>query len=193
MPGLPLTPMSELDAVNVMLSVIGSQPVNSLELAGVSEVSIARETLHQVSRQVQSIGFRFNTEENYPLPVDVDGYIYVPRNALKLDISDPTDRDIVQRGNRLYDRKRHSFKFDAPVEVDIVFFLPFEELPQVVRDYVTIRAARVFQGRVLGDEKSYGFTLQDEQLAYAAMMEAEIDVGDYNIFYNPDIRKVLER
>ena len=25
------------------------------------------------------------------------------------------------------------------LNVDIVFFLPFEELPQVVRDYITIR------------------------------------------------------
>lgn len=190
---LPLQPLTELDAVNIMLGVIGSQPVNTLELAGVSEVSIAHETLHQVSRQVQSIGFRFNTEENYTLQVDVDGYIYVPRNALKVDPSDPNDRDIVYRGNRLYNRRTHSYKFDKEVLVDIVFFLPFEELPQAVRDYVTIRAARVFQARVLGDETTHGFTLQDEQMAYYALMESEMDVGDYNIFNNPDIQRILMR
>lgn len=193
MPQLPLQPMTELDAVNIMLSVIGSQPVNSLELAGVSEVSIARETLHQVSRQVQARGFRFNTEENYRLPVDVDGYIYIPKNALRIDLSDPNDTDIVPRGNRLYNRRTHSFKFTDGVDVDIVWFLPFEELPQTVRDYITIRAARVFQGRVLGDDKTYAFTLQDEMLAYQTMMEAEMDTGDYNIFKNPDIQRILMR
>lgn len=193
MPKLPLQPMTELDAVNIMLSVIGSQPVNSLELAGVSEVSIARDTLHQVSRQVQSRGFRFNTEENYYLPVDVDGYIYIPRNALRVDPSDPNDRDIVPRGNRLYNRRTHSFKFTDGVKVDIVWFLPFEELPQAVRDYITIRAARVFHGRMLGDEKGYAFTAHDEMLAYQTMMEAEMDTGDYNIFNNKDIRRILMR
>lgn len=189
---LNLTPTTELEAVNLMLVSIGEQPVNTLEQPGVSEVSIARDILHQVSRQVQAIGLRCNSESNYRLPVDVDGYIILPSNTLSVDASDPT-MDVVQRGNKLYDRKNHTYKFAQGVEVDIVFFLPFEELPQVVRDYIAIRAARVFQAKTVGSEALHAFTAEDEQKAYLALVAAEIDSGDYNIFNNSDIQRMLQR
>lgn len=189
---LNLTPTTELEAVNLMLVSIGEQPVNTLEQPGVSEVSIARDILHQVSRQVQALGLRCNSESNYRLPVDVDGYIILPSNTLSVDASDPT-MDVVQRGNKLYDRKNHTYKFTQGVEVDIVFFLPFEELPQVVRDYIAIRAARVFQAKTVGSESLHAFTAEDEHKAYLALVAAEIDSGDYNIFNNSDIQRMLQR
>ncbi len=98
---LPLTLLSELDAVNAMLESIGEQPVNTLETSGISEVSIARDTLHAVSRQVQAAGLHFNSEEGYTLPMDTDGQIIHPANTLKVDATDPGS-DYVQRGNRLF-------------------------------------------------------------------------------------------
>src|SRR5690625_3614987 len=100
---LPLQPLTELDAVNIMLVSIGEQPVNTLELAGVSEVSVGRDILHQTSRQVQSQGLRCNYEENYPLTRDVNGQVKLPANTLKVYPTDHTV-DYVQRGDRLYDR-----------------------------------------------------------------------------------------
>lgn len=189
---LPLVPMTELDAVNAMLISIGEQPVNTLEATDNAEVSIARNVLHQVSRQTQAVGLLCNSEENYPLVVDVDGYIRLPANTLKVDATD-SSIDVVMRGRRLYDRKNHTYKFKDTLNVDIVFFLPFEELPQVVRDYITIRATRVFQSNVVGSEILYEFTAKDEMDAHMAMVQQEVDHGDYNMLNNPDVQMMLRR
>lgn len=189
---LPLVPMTELDAVNAMLISIGEQPVNTLEVTDNAEVLIARNILHQVSRQTQAVGLLCNSEENYPLAVDVDGYIRLPANTLKVDATD-SSIDVVMRGRRLYDRKNHTYKFKDTLNVDIVFFLPFEELPQVVRDYITIRAIRVFQSKVVGSETLYEFTAKDEMDAYMAMVQQEVDHGDYNMLNNPDVQMMLRR
>ena len=58
---------TELEAVNTILECIGEQPTATLEVPGISEVALARQLLHNVSRAVQSEGFSFNSEEEYPL------------------------------------------------------------------------------------------------------------------------------
>lgn len=190
---LPLVPTTELEAVNIMLTSIGEQPVNTLETPGVSEVSIARTILHQTSRQVQERGLRCNSEENYTLALDVSGFLQIPANALRVDPTDDT-KDYVVRGSRLYDRENHTFEFKQPVKVDIVFFLSFTDLPQAAREYITIRASRVFQTRVLGSEVLHAFTAADEQQAFLSLMSQETDVADYNVFrHSPTLQRMLRR
>lgn len=190
---LSLTPTTELEAVNIMLTSIGEQPVNTLESGGVSEVSIARTILHQTSRQVQEVGLRFNKETEYSLAKSPDDTVSIPSNALRVDPSDYT-KDYVVRGSRLYDRENHTYEFDEAVKVDIVFFLTFTDLPQAAREYITIRAARIFQTRVLGSETLHAFTLSDEQQAFLALMRQEIDSADYNVFRSsPYMQQALRR
>jgi len=190
---LPLTPTTELEAVNVMLTSIGEQPVNTLDTPGISVVSIARAILHQTSRQVQERGLRCNTETDFPLPVDEHGNVRVPANTLKVDPTDPT-KDYVLRGDRLYDRRNRTYTFTEPVRVDLVLFLPFEQLPQAAREYITIRAARIFQTRVLGSETLHAFTLEDERQAFHSLIAAEVETGDYNVFdHSPTLQRMLRR
>lgn len=189
---LPTVPLTELDAVNIMLANIGEQPANQLDESGISEVSIAQQMLHNVSRQIQAKGLRCNSETNYTLPLDVNGEIILPSNTLKVDASDPS-LDVCQRDGKLYDREKHTFIFTKPVDVDITFFLPFEQLPQSVRDYITIVAARQFQVRWLGSETLSALTEDDERKAYLALIDEEIDTGDFNIFNSYDTAMMLRR
>lgn len=189
---LPLQPLTELDAVNILLMTIGERPVTTLETDGLTEVSIARHTLHQISRQVQAEGLRCNSEKAMPLVPDLDGIVRLPDNTLKAVPSDPY-QDLVVRGGRLYDRANHTFHIGRTVKVDIVLFLPFEDLPQVVRDYITIRASRVFQAKILGSDVLYQYTVDDEQQAYLAMIREEIDSGNFNMLDAPDVRLRLRR
>lgn len=183
---------TELEAVNTILECIGEQPTSTLEVSGISEVSLARQLLHNVSRAVQSEGFTFNSEEDYPLAPDVEGFIYIPDNVIKIDAHD-RNLDIVQRGNRLYDKTNHTFKFNKTIKCDVVFFLPFEEIPQAAREYITIKAARQFQTRYLGSENLYSLSIQDELEARHRLIDAEVDVGDYSIFDNYSVTRVLRR
>lgn len=188
----PLTASTELEAVNFLLLSIGEQPINDLYVTGVSEVSIARSLIHQVSRQVQANGMSFNTEYSYRLPLSTEKEIIVPSNTLKVDATD-TSRNIVRRGNRLYDIDNHSFSFEESIDVDIVFFIEFDNLPQTVRDYVITKSARMFQSKVVGSQALYAFSESDEQQTYITMMRAENDSQDLNILTNSDIMSGMRR
>lgn len=179
-----------------MLSTIGESPVNSLDGGNaLADAAIAREILKEVSIQVQEEGWHFNIEKNMKVEPAVDGFIYVPGNCIQVDTTGYSyQRDVCVRGNRLYDRDNHTYQFTDGVYVDMFLLLDFEELPQAARHYVTIRAARVFQQRVVGSEALGNFTERDEMRARAALRKYEADTADYNILTgNYDIMKIIER
>jgi len=189
---LEYTPTSELEAVNIMLSIIGEQPVNSFE-GGYTEALLARTALHNTSRNVQKLGLHFNSEEDYPLVPTVDGYYMVPNDCLKINPSE-FGLDVVWRGTKLYDRENHTYIFTtSTMDVDLVFFLPFTSIPEAIRFYITIRAARRFAEDVVGSTDIVNFTEDDEQKALVALMADEADMDDTTLLNNPDIYKVVNR
>ncbi len=185
--------LTELEAMNVMLSVIGEAPVNTLSGAATVDMIQAKAILSQVSREVQSVGWHFNIEKDYPLVPDVNQEIILAANMVRVDADQFPELDVVQRGLKLYNRKDHTFKFDKTVKAEIIFLFPFEELPQVARQFITIRAARIFQDRMVGSDTLHGFTAVDEQKALADLKEAEGDTGDYSIFDHYDAYRPLDR
>lgn len=193
---LSQTPTSELEAINLMLFVIGESPVNTVEDTGVVDAVIARQILTQSSRDVQRIGWHWNTEINYPLtPTFPEGELLLPTNTLKVDTTGVDQAvDSVQRGNRLYDRKNHSFTFTKEVRVEIVLLLPFDQLPESARSYIAIRAARQFQERMVGSESLWQFNTRDEMRAWADLHSAEADTLGLNVFTdNPSVLRVTNR
>lgn len=175
---------TELEAINLMLSVIGEAPVNNAEDNGVIDAVIARQILNDTSREVQSRGWHWNTDKGlelsptYPLP----GELLLPANTLQVDTVYPdAGIDAVQRGNKLWDRRNHTYRFDRPVRIDLIRFLDFEELPQAARTYITVRAARIFQDRVVGSDTLNGFNEKDEVRALVVLRNAEAETGGYNM------------
>jgi hypothetical protein len=192
-----LTPTSELEAINTILSVIGESPISSLsDISSVADAVTAQSILSEVSRQVQTKGWHFNTEKDFELSPDTFAKeIVIPSNALRVDsMGDDREMDVVQRGNRLYDRVKHTFQFDKSIKCDLVVLLPFDQLPQAARHYVTIKAARIFQSRTVGSEALYQFTSVDERDALLDLKRNEGITGDYNILTsNPTVFRSLIR
>src|SRR5690606_10721927 len=129
------------------------------------------------------------------VPTAFDKEIILPGNCLRVDtVGFDKGVDVAQRGNRLYDRQKHTYKFDKSLTVDMVVLLPFEELPEAARYYIAVRAARVFQARSVGSESLYQFTAQDEQLALVDLKKAEGVTGDHNMFTGSwSVAKMLNR
>lgn len=178
-----LTLTTELEAVNEMLRVIGEAPVNALDDSGLKAVADARRVLHNTSRQVQSTGWHFNSEKNYPLSRDGDGKIAAPPDALRIDSSgNYADIDLVKRGVWLYDRGKHTYVFQKDITVDVVWFLEFESLPQSARWFITVRAARIFQDGAVTSVELHKFTEADEIAARAQFLDDESEEADYNMF-----------
>jgi hypothetical protein len=190
---------TKLEAVNTMISVIGEAPVNSLGVGtGFIPVSVsqAESVLDETTKAVQSEGWHFNTEHEYPLTPDaVTKRIKLPGNTLSVDL-DPqiyTDSDPVQRGRKLYDRKNHTDKWSKEVKASIIFELDFDELPEQFRHYITVKSARIFASRFLGNREIEGFALRDEIEAKARAIESDSENSDRTIFDSYSVLRVLDR
>lgn len=194
---MALTPTTELDAINIMLATIGESPINSLDAAtGVVDAVTARSILSEVSVQVQEEGWHFNTEEEFELSPALDTQeIYVPANAIEVDTSPyDSDYDVAIRGQRLYDRGNKTYVFTKSLKCDLTVLLEFNDLPQAARHYIAIRAARVFQQRVVGSDTLGSFTEKDEARALRSMRRYEARTADYNILTsNYSVMRVLDR
>ena len=185
----------KLDAINAMLIGIGEAPVNTLN-SGLQEAEIAEITLDNMSREVQSQGWTFNTDIRKTLVKLSSGKIPIPNNTLELDtllLKRNYNSDIIQRGGYLYDRTKNTDIFTADVVVDIVYLLAFEKIPEVARRYITLRAGRKFQEDSLGSDTMTQLQLKDEQAALFALRNSDSQSADFNIFDEYDTYRALDR
>lgn len=194
---MSLIATTKLEAVNTLLKTIGEAPVATLvgneSLA--TDVQEAISTLDEVSREVQSAGWTFNREKDYPLTRAADNQIVVPLNAAKVDVDKDVyyDIDPVLRGTKLYDRTSHTYYFTKDLKAEIVFLLEFEELPETARRYILLRASRMFQDRAVGSSDIRQTAAADETAALYALQEEEGESGDYSIFDNYTVSRTLDR
>ena len=192
------TPTTKLEAVNSMLSTIGEAPVNSLQ-SGLVDAETAETILNEVSRSVQAHGWNFNLELDYSVPADTSGNVILPSDIIRADLAQSETKyrsskeEYVQRGNKMYDKVKHSFNIGKTLKLDVVVLLDFEECPEVARRYITVKAARIFQERVVGSDSLSAMNRNDEQEALFALREMEGDNGDYNIFDDYGTASVLDR
>ena len=171
---------------------VGESPVNTLDVQS-PEVAIAQSTLRQVCREVQAEGWKFNTETEYPITLDTNDQCIVPNNVLQIDINNfkhLNDYDVVRKDDngivKLYDLIKHQFEFENTSEdklyCDIIWMVDFELIPQVFKDYITIRASRIASNRMVNNPQAAELIATDEQLARALALEYDTNQGDYNIF-----------
>ena len=189
-----LAPMTELDGVNCLLLSIGNAPVNALDTPGNKDAAIARLTLFDVSRQTQAKGWWFNREYGYPLVADANGNIAVPATTLQLAGADTKYR-VIQRNGQLYDLDARSFVFPVgtTVLVDLTQMFAFETLPQVARNYITARAARIFQTNTIGSDILYRFGAEQVAEAYTSLIQADTRAKRANVLQGPRMTQVVSR
>jgi hypothetical protein len=186
------TPITELDAVNLCLEQIGEQPVNTIPTSGLSDAVVAQNVVHRVSRRVQGMGLHCNTDEDYPLVPDINGNIAIPVNALSVDPSDAS-QDYTWRAGKLYDRRNQTSVFTQTVKVDIIWFFPFGDLPDHVRDYVAVVAAQEFQKHVVGSESLMGMSQEDVARIRTEFMRKEVFDTDATMLDSPGVWETVIR
>jgi len=192
------TRTTELEAVNTILSTIGEAPLNSLTGSLPVDGTVAVNILSEITREVQSAGWHFNTHYKVTLSRDTNNKIPLATNILRVEL-DPNrysklQYDIVQRNNYLYNLAKNQNTFDTNFEdVIAVYLLPFDEIPEQAKRYITIRSARVFHDRTLGANTLHKFSTEDEARALIILKQAEASTGDYSIFDTPEQAYTITR
>ena len=173
---------TELSAVNTLLANIGQAPTSSLDTTN-PQVALAVNQLKQINNDVQSEGWVFNTEQNYPFTPDTDGFIFIPSNVLRLDLPwDGGHHQPVIRDGKLYDKITHSYVWSGVQQLDVTWLFDFVEIPETAKQYITQRAANLFAMRMTGSTEVAKYAEREEASARAALLEYECNQGGYNIF-----------
>lgn len=175
-----VTPSNKLDAVNEILSAVGSSPVNSLEDELNVDVLNAVRVLDSVSKEIQSRGWDFNIEDSVALlPDDDTNLVPCPNNYLRFVSS---GYKLIRRSGYFFDILSQTNEFPEGLTLDtLVRGLDFEELPEVFRKFITCRAARIFQMRYLTSDDLNKHLMTEESSAYADIIDYDLTTGNYNI------------
>jgi hypothetical protein len=177
-----------LIAVNKLLSSIGQAPVNDdIEIDSTYDAKRAKECLEETKREVLARGWDFNTDKEWDFPIDQNGYIPVPYNVLDIVSS---DRDIIMRDWRLYSRKEKSAIFKNSVKCKVIWDMDFNSITYPIRHYITIKASRIFQREVLGDNTAFAYSEQDERNALFKALSSNDRTAGYNMLNSEFGREV---
>ena len=186
---------TELSSVNSILGSIGQSPVSRLydnrggNLEFINpEIAFVHNLLMEVNTDIQSEGWIFNTEFNYEMLPNDDQEIRIPPNVIRLDVSEGQvyrDCDPVKRGDRLYDRYNHTYKFNRPVKLDYVFLLDYTDIPTVFQRLITLRASGRAATQLVSNPNLVQLLATQEAQARAAVVEYECNQGDHTFFGTP--------
>lgn len=177
---------SELSMVNECLLAIGEAPyidgtiVESLPVG--TDGEIAKRIVRSTMLEVQQKGWYFNTEYDFKLYPDVNDFVAVPPNVLRLDFGNSGNkhRYIIQ-GSSIYDRKDQTFKIKETLTADVVWLEDYSDLSIEAYAYITLRSARKFQQRVIGSGEIDQFTIRDEADALTDLQRVQMQTQDYKL------------
>ncbi len=192
-----LTPASELDAVNLMLSSFGGTRINSLAGELPIDAAEAQGTLNEISRDIQKRGWYWNTEY-YKLSPNTDGKIALPENTLSVDAVDSNEGlRVTARSGFLYNLTPYSSGDDFtdydPISLKLVLGLKFDDLPGAARAYVSHKAARIFVARQEGDQIALQTAGQEENTSLADLRREDNRAVPRSMRNSLSVRRVLAR
>jgi hypothetical protein len=178
-------PITELEAVNMMLSAIGEAAVSSLETVTTVEVTQAKNLLSNINREVQQKGWHFNTEWDVSLSRDAQNRIPIGSNTLSIHVENQlTTIRGIDGVMYLYDLDNNTFTWTTNLDNAVtIALLDFKNTPQSLRQYVTAKASRVFQEEIIGQISAEQINRQEEQEAYADLLDDEAERAGFNVGY----------
>ena len=177
--------MTELEAVNILLAAIGEAAVSSLETATTVEVTQAKKLLSNVNRAAQQKGWHFNTEWDVVLTRDADDRI--PLSESILSVYQPGQLMTIRgRSGSMfaYDLDNNTFTWTKNLNNAVtITLLDFIDTPNTFRQYVTTRAARIFQEEIVGQVSAETVNRQEEAEAYADLLDDDAERAGLNVAY----------
>jgi len=188
---LPNRLTSLLDAVNTCLFAIGLAPVNSIVNNEDLDVANALSAIRAQDLEVQSLGWSWNLTRQVRFLPNSAGHIQLPDNLLFVDKAyrerefvssfSGTPCDVTERGDRLFDKENNTFVFEEGIVLDYITRFPYEELPEVAKRYIAIKAAQILQSSFEGYDSARIVTQEQVSSALVALERHEDRVRDRDL------------
>lgn len=177
--------MTYLDAINTVLRYIGEYPVDSVDVM-YPTVELIKPALEEQRTALLIQGWWFNTSRNRTLQPDSIGQVQVPTDTL---LCIPVTEEFVWNGR--YISRKDGTAPNAPVQVDLVGDIPFEDLPLTAKYAVVYAAAYSVYVGDFGVDNSAEALLQQAQGYFQALTAQHTRTRKYSAKHRPEYRKYL--
>lgn len=182
----PATLTTTLSAVNTMLASLGEAPISTLSPPPTSDAEEALARLNEADLDLQSAGWFWNREHDFPLSQAGDGTFSLPDQTLRMVPSASNVGagllDLVDRGGKLYDRTNHTFVFPSgtAIKAELIVRLDWDSLPQAARAVIVYRATQRFHAGKQGSSIVLNVNAEDVRRAVATLEQSEDDTAQHN-------------
>lgn len=177
--------MEELEALNMLLRLIGSSPVNAIDTAH-PDAANARATLDRIRKSTQKSGWWFNTDYSVTFQPDENKEIRIPKEVSTAVFN---DRYVV-RGKKLYDKYNQTFQFTDNVTANkTIRRLDWDDMPESVQLYCSYYAGAQFVRDEIEDQVKKSDLERDAGLAMLDVKKEHLEQGQYNVFNKPRVAR----
>jgi hypothetical protein len=171
--------MTELEALNMLLRLIGATPVNDVNTT-YPEAANARVTLTRLRRKVQKRGWWFNIDYNLCYTPNEDGEIVVSDDITSLVADNP---QFVLRGQKMYDKLNQTYIFACSVTaIKTIRTLEWDDMPESVREYAAYLAGAEFVRDEVEDYDKVKSLHFDAGQSLIEVKKEDLEAGQYNMF-----------
>ena len=179
--------ITELEVINSVLSIAGDNPIQSLD-EDYQPVFIIRQMINNISRDMQSDNYWFNTEYDVTLePNTITNKIILPFNLISFE---PCDTRYIQRGVNVYDRVARTTTITDSIVADISTQLEFTELPQVARKYIQSMCRNQYNNEYFGDANMKQDLVREVSEAKANLEKKNIENENVNMLENARVYNI---
>lgn len=180
---------SELNMINDSLLAIGEVPFLEGTVVDTLPIGTDGETAKRIVRgtmiEVQTRGWYFNTDYNFSLIPDSNGFIAVPPNTLRVDFGNTEFRHrYTIKNGQVYDYLNFTNIITQTLTADITWLIDYTDLPPEAYEYISLRAARKFQQKVIGALETDQFTTRDEMDALVNLQRLQLQSQDFTLRNN---------
>lgn len=178
--------MNELEAINMLLRLIGSSPVNSKSTPH-PDVANARTTLDRIRNQAQRRGWWFNIAYNVYMEPNDRGEVVIPDTWTTVVLD---DRALVKRGNKVFHTVNRTFLFqDKVLAKRIVEILDWDDMPGIMQEYCAYFAGSQFVRDELEDPQKSASLDQSAAQTLIDVRKQDLEEGQYNMFDKQRVRQ----
>lgn len=171
--------LTELEAMNQILSVTGDAPVSNIN-STYEQAVVARRILLEISKEKQAKGYWFNEIDEMLILKDSNGEVNLPTETIRADI--PRDKGrLVQRGLKIFNKLLNTYTINEDVYVNIVTELSWTLLPQSFRQMVVSYASLRYNAEYFGSPELDSTIRADIFNKDIALQTEDIDNRDLNM------------
>lgn len=180
--------MTELEAVNYLLDVLGSPPLGDLETLH-PDADSSLKKLRDSAATLQKEGMWYNKELSVEFtPDETTKEIILPNTCLK--VLGICGDFVIQRGTKLYDTINNTYQFDAAIHIDYIDNLQWDLLPYSVQEAAKFHGAMQVCSIDLEDARKYEEQRALYEVAYIQLKKDDLEIKRRNVLNTPTSRRM---